>query len=128
MLDRRRSNTLSWDWQLTYTATSSCYFSEDGDYVFSAGGPGARINAITDDGGIGEQVDEMFFVPEQDIPNVDKTRQAVVKTTLKHTYCWQEKLTFRLFSFMAVTLSMSTSIRRHSSLTCEFDRPCPVLA
>ncbi|KAG6368773.1 hypothetical protein INS49_002987 [Diaporthe citri] len=75
--------TVSEDLEFTHldtanVTTSSCYLSDDGDYVFSAGGPGARINAMTDDGGIGEQVNELFFVPQQDIPNVDKTRQAVL--------------------------------------------------
>ncbi|KAF9872859.1 Nitrogen assimilation transcription factor nit-4 [Colletotrichum karsti] len=46
--------------------------------AFSAGGPGARVHAINDDGGIGEQVTEMFYVPTQDVPAVDKTRQAVL--------------------------------------------------
>ncbi|KAF6812842.1 carboxy-cis,cis-muconate cyclase [Colletotrichum plurivorum] len=50
----------------------------DGKYTFSAGGPGARINLIAEDGGIGEQIDEMFYVPKQDIEDVDKTRQAVL--------------------------------------------------
>lgn len=79
MLAWRRCKAPSLDWQLTCTATSSCYFSDDGDYVFSVGGPGARINAITEDGGIGEKVDEMFFVPQQDVQNVDKTREAVAR-------------------------------------------------
>lgn len=47
---------------------------------------------MTDDGGIGEQVDEVFFVPQEDIPNVDKTRQAVVRTGHKHTCRCNEKL------------------------------------
>ncbi|KAF6813048.1 hypothetical protein CMUS01_12930 [Colletotrichum musicola] len=50
----------------------------DGKYTFSAGGPGARINLIAEDGGIGEQIDEMFYVPKLDIEDVDKTRQAVL--------------------------------------------------
>lgn len=62
-------------------ATSSCYFSDNGDYVFTAGGPGARINALTEDGGIGEEVHEMFYVPPEDIPDVDKTRSAVVSSS-----------------------------------------------
>jgi carboxy-cis,cis-muconate cyclase len=60
------------------SATSSCYISENGAYTFSAGGSGARINAIDEDGGIGETVHEMFYVPKEEIPNVDKTRKAVV--------------------------------------------------
>lgn len=63
---------------LTWTATSSCYISDNGDYTFSAGGSGARINAIDEDGGIGHVVNEMFYVPQQEIPRVDKTRAAVV--------------------------------------------------
>ncbi|KAL8377855.1 hypothetical protein RB595_008507 [Gaeumannomyces hyphopodioides] len=58
--------------------TSSCYFSDNGKYTFTAGGPGARINKLDEDGGIGEQTHEMFYVPSQDIPRVDKTRQAVL--------------------------------------------------
>ncbi|KAF2998820.1 hypothetical protein E8E13_002024 [Curvularia kusanoi] len=58
--------------------TSFCYISDNGDYTFSAGGSGARINAIDEDGGIGDIVNEMFYVPQQEIPRVDKTRAAVV--------------------------------------------------
>ncbi|KAH7395346.1 Lactonase, 7-bladed beta-propeller-domain-containing protein [Phaeosphaeria sp. MPI-PUGE-AT-0046c] len=58
--------------------TSSCYISDNGDYAFSAGGSGARINAIDEDGGIGEMTAEMFYVPEEEMKNVDKTRAAVL--------------------------------------------------
>lgn len=59
-------------------ASSSCYISDNGDYAFSAGGPSARIHTITEDGGLGELVDELFYVPEEEMDNVGKTREAVV--------------------------------------------------
>jgi carboxy-cis,cis-muconate cyclase len=59
-------------------ATSSCYLSDDGEFAYSAGGPGARINALTDDGSLGEEVQEMLYVPKEDIEDVNKTRSAVV--------------------------------------------------
>ncbi|KAK8129171.1 hypothetical protein PG999_001551 [Apiospora kogelbergensis] len=43
-----------------------------------SGGSGARINAVDTDGGLGEQTVEMFYVPEEEIVNVDKTRNAVL--------------------------------------------------
>ncbi|KAH8725730.1 Lactonase, 7-bladed beta-propeller-domain-containing protein [Phaeosphaeriaceae sp. PMI808] len=58
--------------------TSSCYFSDNGNYAFSAGGSGARINAIDNDGGIGDMINEFFYVPEQEITRVDRTRSAVL--------------------------------------------------
>ncbi|KAM5354539.1 hypothetical protein ACJ41O_001186 [Fusarium nematophilum] len=66
--------------------TSSCYFSDNGEYAFTAGGSGARINALTEDGGIGEEVHEMFYVPEQEIPRVDKTRSAVASLYGAHGF------------------------------------------
>ncbi|KAH8590209.1 Lactonase, 7-bladed beta-propeller-domain-containing protein [Bisporella sp. PMI_857] len=71
------------DYRFTHLNTvnvtsSSCYFSDDGRYAFSAGGPTARIHSLDDDGGISEQVDEMFYVPKEDIDNVTKTRAAVL--------------------------------------------------
>jgi carboxy-cis,cis-muconate cyclase len=59
-------------------ATSSCYISNDGDYAFSAGGHGARINALDIDGGIGNMTDEIFYVPKQEMGKVDRTRAAVL--------------------------------------------------
>jgi len=75
-------NHSPWSQNLTNAASSSCYFSDNGEYVFSAGGPTARIHALDVDGGIGRQVDEMFYVPKEDIANVNKTRAAVVCKTL----------------------------------------------
>ncbi|KAI0164040.1 Lactonase, 7-bladed beta-propeller-domain-containing protein [Xylariaceae sp. FL1272] len=71
------------DWQFTHLdtvniTTSSFYFSEDGKIAFSAGGSGGRINAIDDDGAIGQQLDEVFFVPKEEIVNVDETRAEVL--------------------------------------------------
>lgn len=63
---------------LTQAATSSCYISDNGDYAFSAGGHGARINTLDDDGGIGDLIDEMFYVPKQEMGRVDRTRAAVL--------------------------------------------------
>lgn len=71
---------VDWLCLLTPEATSSCYVSDNGHFTFSAGGSGARINAIDEDGGVGDAVYEMFYVPEQEVPNVDKTRKAVVST------------------------------------------------
>jgi carboxy-cis,cis-muconate cyclase len=59
-------------------ASSSCYFSDDGNLAFSSGGSTAAIHALTEDGGIGEQVDEVYMVPEEEIKNVNKTRAAVL--------------------------------------------------
>ncbi|CAJ0546932.1 Ff.00g015590.m01.CDS01 [Fusarium sp. VM40] len=58
--------------------SSSCYFSDDGNLAFSSGGSTAAIHALTEDGGIGEQVDEVYMVPEEEIKNVNKTRAAVL--------------------------------------------------
>uniref|UniRef100_A0A8H7N759 Muconate cycloisomerase 1 n=1 Tax=Bionectria ochroleuca TaxID=29856 RepID=A0A8H7N759_BIOOC len=58
--------------------SSSCYFSDDGQYAFSAGGPTARIHKFDEDGSIADQVYEMLYVPEQEVPNVDKTRNSVL--------------------------------------------------
>ncbi|KAL5312813.1 hypothetical protein ACEPPN_019239 [Leptodophora sp. 'Broadleaf-Isolate-01'] len=74
---------MSADYKFTHLNTvditsSSCYFSSDGEYAFSAGGPSARIHKLDSDGGIGGQVDEMLYVPAEDLPNVNKTRSAVL--------------------------------------------------
>ncbi|KAL5363246.1 Lactonase, 7-bladed beta-propeller-domain-containing protein [Aspergillus floccosus] len=52
--------------------SSSCYISDNAHFAFSAGGPTARINALDEDGGIGEQVDELYLIPEEDVERVDK--------------------------------------------------------
>ena len=71
---------------LTLVATSSCYISDNGGFAFSAGRSGARINAIDEDGGIGEMVDEMFYVPEEEMVRVDKTRKGVVSKRYPDKY------------------------------------------
>lgn len=45
----------------------------------------AHIHALTEDGGIGEQVEELYTVPEEEIVNVDKTRAAVVSFSYELT-------------------------------------------
>lgn len=71
---------------LITTATSSCYFSDDGKFAYTAGGPGARINALAEDGGIGEEIQEMLYVPKESIDEVDKTRAAVVSLGSSNLY------------------------------------------
>ncbi|KAH7123303.1 hypothetical protein B0J13DRAFT_511604 [Dactylonectria estremocensis] len=71
------------DYQFTHIDTvnitsSSCYFSDDGNYAFSSGGSTAHLHAVTEEGGLGEQVDELYMVPEEEIGNVVKTRAAVL--------------------------------------------------
>lgn len=73
---------------LILSATSSCYISDNGGFTFSAGGSGARVNAIDDDGGIGEIVDEMFYVPRQEMARVDTTRSAVVTRIPRYFFFW----------------------------------------
>ncbi|RGP72457.1 hypothetical protein FSPOR_2668 [Fusarium sporotrichioides] len=58
--------------------SSSCYVSDDGNLAFSSGGSTAHIHALTENGGIGEMVDELYMVPEEEIKNVNKTRAAVL--------------------------------------------------
>ncbi|GES63192.1 lactonase, 7-bladed beta propeller [Aspergillus terreus] len=58
--------------------SSSCYISDNGQFAFSVGGPTARIHALDQDGSIGNQVDELYLIPEEDVERVDKTRNAVV--------------------------------------------------
>ncbi|KAJ4185823.1 hypothetical protein NW755_008275 [Fusarium falciforme] len=58
--------------------SSSCYFSDDGNLAFSSGGSTASIHALTEVGGIGKQVEELYMVPEEEIVNVNKTRAAVL--------------------------------------------------
>ncbi|USP81092.1 hypothetical protein yc1106_08366 [Curvularia clavata] len=41
-------------------------------------GSGARINKIDEDGGVGETVQEMFYVPSEEMERVDRTRKAVL--------------------------------------------------
>ena len=60
-------------------ASSSCYVSDDGNFVFTAGGPTAHIHALTSDGAIGEQVDEVYAIPVEEIENVNLTRAGVVR-------------------------------------------------
>jgi carboxy-cis,cis-muconate cyclase len=52
--------------------------SDDGNLAFSSGGSTAHIHALTENGGIGDLVDEVYMVPEEEIKNVNKTRAAVV--------------------------------------------------
>ena len=98
------------------SASSSCYFSDNGKYAFSAGGPTARINQLDADGGIGKQVDEMLFVPQDDLKNVNKTRASVVSRYIGlsldiHT-------NEMLFSFGVLTALMSTLTTKASFLMC----------
>lgn len=46
--------------------------------MFSAGGPATSIRAIREDGGLGEQIEELYSVLDEEILNVYKTRAAVV--------------------------------------------------
>ncbi|KAL4881417.1 Lactonase, 7-bladed beta-propeller-domain-containing protein [Aspergillus karnatakaensis] len=64
--------------ETTNITSSSCYISGDGKYTYSAGGPSGQIHALDNDGGIGQLTDELYFIPEEDIPSVDKTRAAVL--------------------------------------------------
>ncbi|KAM0235929.1 hypothetical protein ACHAP5_009529 [Fusarium lateritium] len=59
-------------------ASSSYYFSTDGNLAFSSEGSTTAIHALTNDGGIGEQVDDVYMVLEEKINNVNKTRAAVI--------------------------------------------------
>jgi carboxy-cis,cis-muconate cyclase len=61
-----------------FQASSSCYFSDDGNLAFSSGGSTAAIHGLTENGAIGEQVQELYMVPKEEIENVNKTREAVV--------------------------------------------------
>ncbi|KAB8263544.1 Lactonase, 7-bladed beta-propeller-domain-containing protein [Aspergillus pseudonomiae] len=70
------------DYKFTHLDTvnitsSACYISDDGRYAFSAGGPTAHIHSL-DDGAIGDEIQELYLIPEEDIDSVDKTRQAVL--------------------------------------------------
>ncbi|GAB1205321.1 hypothetical protein APSETT445_003994 [Aspergillus pseudonomiae] len=70
------------DYKFTHLETvnitsSACYISDDGRYTFSAGGPTAHIHSL-DDGAIGDEIQELYLIPEEDIDSVDKTRQAVL--------------------------------------------------
>ncbi|EXL70862.1 hypothetical protein FOPG_13350 [Fusarium oxysporum f. sp. conglutinans race 2 54008] len=58
--------------------SSSCYFSDDGNLAFSSGGSTAAIHGLTENGAIGEQVQEFYMVPEEEFENVNKTRAAVL--------------------------------------------------
>jgi carboxy-cis,cis-muconate cyclase len=82
-----RLNICGW---LTSSATSSCYISDNGNYAFSAGGSGARINALDEDGGIGEMTQEMLYVPKEEMDVVDKTRTAVVRLPEPPRYYWSQ--------------------------------------
>ncbi|KAL2825509.1 Lactonase, 7-bladed beta-propeller-domain-containing protein [Aspergillus cavernicola] len=69
--------------QFTHLSTnnitsSACYISNDGQYSFSAGGPTAQINSLGDNGVIGNQTNELYLIPVEDIDSVDKTRNAVL--------------------------------------------------
>ncbi|GAB1196519.1 hypothetical protein APSETT444_005791 [Aspergillus pseudonomiae] len=72
------------DYKFTHLETvnitsSACYISDDGRYTFSAGGPTAHIHSL-DDGAIGDEIQELYLIPEEDIDSVDKTRQAVLQS------------------------------------------------
>jgi hypothetical protein len=99
----------------TTTVLAPCYFSDNGNYVFYAGGAGARVNALTAGGGIGEQVHKMFYIPEQDIPVVDKTRSAVVGVLRPATM----SLTNYYPSFMVPTDLMSTRATKDLCRICK---------
>ncbi|KAF5682135.1 Muconate cycloisomerase 1 [Fusarium circinatum] len=58
--------------------SSSCYFSDDGNLAFSSGGSTAAIHALTENGAIGDQIQELYMLPEEEIKNVNKTRAAVL--------------------------------------------------
>ncbi|CEI65627.1 unnamed protein product [Fusarium venenatum] len=71
------------NYKFTYLDTvnitsSSCYISDDGNLAFSSGGSTAHIHALTENGGLGEMVDELYMVPKEEIKNVNKTRAAVL--------------------------------------------------
>ncbi|KIY44317.1 hypothetical protein FISHEDRAFT_67470 [Fistulina hepatica ATCC 64428] len=61
------------------TATSS-YVSVPAPYThaYSMGGPTGEVHVIAEDGGLGEKVQEILFVPETDLERADKSRVALV--------------------------------------------------
>ncbi|KAG9511771.1 hypothetical protein KCV07_g9938, partial [Aureobasidium melanogenum] len=57
-------------------SSTSCYFSDDGSYAYTASGPTAQIHSLTNDGALGNQTQQMIYVPPEEFSNVDKTRAA----------------------------------------------------
>ncbi|KAG9568377.1 hypothetical protein KCU71_g1935, partial [Aureobasidium melanogenum] len=57
-------------------SSTSCYFSDDGSYTYTASGPTAQIHSLIDDGALGNQTQQMIYVPPEEFSNVDKTRAA----------------------------------------------------
>jgi carboxy-cis,cis-muconate cyclase len=59
-------------------ASTSCYFSDDGSFAYTASGPTAQIHTLNDDGSLGNEIQQMIFVPQEEFKNVNKTRAANV--------------------------------------------------
>jgi hypothetical protein len=46
-----------------------------------ASGPTAQIHSLTDDGSLGNETQQMIYVPAEEFKNVNKTRAANVRFT-----------------------------------------------
>lgn len=61
-------------------AATSSYISVQGNKIFSAGGHTAEVHAVSEDGGFGEKLQELPFLPRSELSTADKTRKALVRS------------------------------------------------
>jgi hypothetical protein len=53
--------------------------SPDNKFVYSAGGPTGEVHAVDQaTGGFGDKLQELLYVPEDELATADKTRKALV--------------------------------------------------
>lgn len=60
------------------TAAVSSYIALEGSYAYSIGGHTGEAHLIGEDGGFGTKVQELPYLPADDLVDADKTRKALV--------------------------------------------------
>lgn len=59
-------------------AAVSSYISVTERAIYSAGGPTAEVHDFSTEGGFGSKLQQLAFVPDNDLADTDKTRKALV--------------------------------------------------
>lgn len=60
-------------------AAISSYISLRDSYAYSIGGPSGEVHALSEERGFGAKVQELLYVPPDDLADADKTRKALVR-------------------------------------------------